>query len=74
MKKAIFILIIFITLLSNEIISQEGWVEQIPPTETPGLSGVYAIDSLNVWAVGRDGTIIHTSDGGMAWEILGQRM
>ena len=44
-----------------------------PPKPLPSslsLSAVYAIDSLNVWAVGQKGLIIHTSDGGVTWDSI----
>ncbi|MCD4773250.1 MAG: T9SS type A sorting domain-containing protein [Bacteroidales bacterium] len=31
------------------------------------LLGVYSSDSLNCWAVGREGKILHTEDGGFTW-------
>ena len=70
MGKTVLILVAIITILSNEIFSQEGWIAQSPPAETPSLSGVYSVDSLNIWAVGREGTIIHTTDGGLTWESI----
>ncbi len=70
MRKTFLVLIAIITLLSNEIFSQEGWIAQSPPAETPSLYGVYPIDSLNIWAVGLEGTIVHTTDGGLTWESI----
>ena len=34
------------------------------------LTAVYAIDSMNIWATGLDGLIIHTSDGGTTWDSI----
>lgn len=34
---------------------------------TQTLEGVFAVDSMNVWAVGRGGVILRTTNGGMAW-------
>ena len=43
-------------------------MEQYSPAGTyPGLLGVYALDTDNVWVVGEDGTLIKTTDGGMSW-------
>ncbi len=68
MKKIYLILIcnvFFLTINS----AQEGWTKQTA-SFTSGLRGVYAIDSLNIWAVGLDGLIIHTTDGGTTWNSI----
>jgi len=39
-------------------------------TPTPSLYGVYFKDPLQGWAVGLDGIIIHTQDGGKKWKQL----
>ena len=46
---------------------QGGWNDLTPLPNLPGLSGVYALDSDNVWVVGADGTILHTTNGGLTW-------
>jgi photosystem II stability/assembly factor-like uncharacterized protein len=63
---SISILILFITVNAT---GQEGWTRQATPYSS-GLSAVYAIDSLNVWATGQDGLIIHTTDGGTTWDSI----
>ncbi|MEN8194564.1 MAG: YCF48-related protein [Bacteroidota bacterium] len=108
MKKAICIIIVFTTLLSNEIVSQEGWFWQNPLPQgntlydicrndlngnyyACGVYGTILIQSIgNIWtpinanteeilhsicfkgthgwAVGYNGTIMHSADGaGVAW-------
>lgn len=47
--------------------AQQGWNDVTPSGTYPGLQGVYAIDSDNVWVVGEDGTLVKTTDGGINW-------
>lgn len=45
------------------------WEWQYPlPTEND-LEDVFFVDELKGWAVGENGTILHTSDGGTNWEL-----
>ena len=44
-----------------------SWVTQTIGTQN--LLDVYFLDALNGWAVGSDGTIYHTTDGGLTWSI-----
>ena len=56
-----------IFILSIKICSADnGWITQNSGT-TNDLWGVYAVDYKNIWAVGVNGTIIHTSNGGCTW-------
>ncbi|MEA3477261.1 MAG: YCF48-related protein [Bacteroidota bacterium] len=59
-----------IIFLSLNAFTQEGWIDQTPPSPLPGLYGVYAIDSDNIWAVGEEGTIIHSINGGETWDLI----
>jgi len=44
------------------------WVEQTPQGfATPMLESVYFTDRQNGWAVGGNGWILHTTDGGTTW-------
>jgi len=36
------------------------------PTNVP-LNGIWLFDTLDIWAVGSHGTIVHTTDGGNTW-------
>lgn len=65
MKKLVIINILF---LSISIYSQPQWVRIDSPTNNLLRKIVFA-DSLNGWACGLNGTIIHTSDGGDSWFI-----
>ena len=64
-----YLISILIAFLSINASGQEGWIEQSSPS-SKGLVAVYAIDSLNVWACGQEGAIIHTSDGGVTWDTV----
>ena len=35
------------------------------------LESVHFTDAANGWAVGRDGTLMHTTDAGETWKHLG---
>ena len=67
--KQFYLITILLAIISLNVLGQEGWTEQTSPSSL-GLSGVYAIDSLNVWAVGQEGLIIHTTDGGNTWDSI----
>ena len=47
--------------------AQEGWNDVTPSNTYPGLLGVYAVDSDNVWVVGQEGTILNTTNNGSTW-------
>lgn len=49
---------------------QTGWENQTPSFSYPGLLGIDAIDSMHVWAVGNDGTVIRTMNGGVTWNSV----
>lgn len=46
----------------------EDWQQMPVPTQTT-LTAVTFVNSLLGWAVGHDGLILHTSDGGFTWQI-----
>ena len=68
MKQLYLISAIFF-FFSATVSAQEGWTTQTSPSASI-LSGIYAIDSLNVWAVGQNGLIVHTTDGGVSWDSV----
>ena len=70
MKKNVLFLSFMAAMLPLAIWAQEGWTNQLPASEYPGLQGIYAIDSAHVWAVGTDGIVLHTVDGGDNWEVV----
>ncbi|AFH50812.1 Hypothetical protein IALB_3109 [Ignavibacterium album JCM 16511] len=61
-------LIVNILIFSIGIYSQPQWVRIDSPTNN-FLRKIVFTDSLNGWACGLNGTIIHTSDGGDNWFI-----
>ncbi|MBD3225775.1 MAG: hypothetical protein GF313_13690, partial [Caldithrix sp.] len=62
MKKFIFILLVFITILLPQ---QNSWIS---PNPCPGkLNGIFFRDSLHGWAVGNNSSIVKTTDGGRSW-------
>ncbi|MBI5418281.1 hypothetical protein HZA55_10130 [Candidatus Poribacteria bacterium] len=50
------------------IIEKEG-VWEIISTKNYEVGSIFFIDPANGWAVGMNGTIIHTNDGGRTWSI-----
>jgi len=64
-----YIISMLIVFISFNASGQEGWVKQSSPSSKQ-LSAVYAIDALNVWAVGQEGAIIQTKDGGVTWDTV----
>jgi photosystem II stability/assembly factor-like uncharacterized protein len=67
--KQFYTILILTALFSINASGQDGWIEQNSPSSI-SLSAVYAIDSLNVWAAGQEGLIIHTKDGGVTWDSI----
>jgi photosystem II stability/assembly factor-like uncharacterized protein len=53
-------------VLVSESRSEWRQVDGVPTRAT--LTAVDAVDE-NVWAVGHDGTILHSGDGGLAWTV-----
>ena len=67
--KNIYLISTVIVVFSVNVNAQKGWTQQ-SSSYSSGLSAVYAIDSLDVWAAGRDGLIIHSSNGGVSWDAI----
>lgn len=63
--KSVFILVLSLFLTSSPAFAQE-WTQIETATEST-LNGVYFADRNIGWAVGNNGTIIHTADGGDSW-------
>jgi len=62
--------ILFVLVLSGSVYGQEGWDDVIPSNTYPGILGVYALDSDNVWVVGQEGTILNTTNSGTSWSEI----
>ena len=60
--------ILFFLLLLTQICSAQ-WYWQNPLPTGNFLSDVYFIDESTGWAVGENGTIVKTTDGGTNWTI-----
>ncbi|WP_337866493.1 YCF48-related protein [Ignavibacterium sp.] len=61
-------LILFFVVFTFKLSAQAQWVKINSPT-TNVLRKIVFTDSLNGWACGLNGTIIHTSDGGENWFV-----
>ncbi|HOW25782.1 MAG TPA: YCF48-related protein [Bacteroidales bacterium] len=55
-------------VVCGSISAQRGW-EKMSSGVVKDLNDVFFIDSLEGWTVGNSGTILHTADGGILWEI-----
>ena len=67
MNKFFFYIALVLTI-SIHIHPQGEWIKLDSPTSVK-LEKLFCIDSLNCWAAGDSGLIIHTSNGGVNWEI-----
>ena len=67
--KQFYLILILIAFFFVHASGQVGWTEQTSPSSL-SLSSVYALDSLNVWAAGQKGLIIHSTDGGVTWDSI----
>lgn len=67
MKK--LILILFSTFIGFNLISQPGWSWQNPLPQGNPLNSISFV-AHSGWAVGENGTALHTSDYGEPWELI----
>lgn len=67
-KNTGYLTAIFLLFMVSNIIAQQYWIQQPCPT-TKKLNKLAYTDSLNLWAAGDSGIIIHTSNGGSKWEV-----
>jgi len=63
-----FVAVIYAILLPLLASSQPDWHVQTSPVQDDLVSVSFA-DTLNGWAVSDSGTVIHTTDGGLTWEV-----
>ena len=62
-------LLILLLFLKNSILfPQSEWIHVDSPTSKK-IWRIQCLDSLNCWAAGDSGLILHTSNGGENWEI-----
>lgn len=59
---------LLITLILTTCILSAQWEWQYPLPQGNTLYDVVFTDQYNGWAVGENGTIIHTADGGVSWQ------
>ncbi|MDR3667452.1 MAG: YCF48-related protein [Ignavibacteriaceae bacterium] len=64
--RSILFLYIFFNISTGSTLCQNLW-EKIPSPTTQNLQKIVFVDSLNGWAVGDSGAIIHTTDEGNTW-------
>jgi photosystem II stability/assembly factor-like uncharacterized protein len=62
------VLVILWLLIPGCMVAQRGW-QKMSTNIVKDLNDVFFIDSLEGWVVGNSGTILHTVDGGIHWEI-----
>jgi len=65
--KYIVVALFFISFSFNLFAQEPAWYSQNSGT-SKWLEGVHFTDHSNGWAVGWDGTILHTANGGLHWE------
>jgi photosystem II stability/assembly factor-like uncharacterized protein len=57
--------------LTAKSTESSGWVPQpVPAAVDQALLDVFFLDDLEGWAVGFDGNVIHTVNGGSSWSLL----
>jgi photosystem II stability/assembly factor-like uncharacterized protein len=62
------LMLFFLAQIQIVCFAQGTWESVVIPTQS-NLNSVYFTDSITGWAVGDSGVIIHTSDGGVSWEL-----
>ncbi len=67
-KKLIFIISLYCLVIPLWALGQRGW-EKLNPQVVKDINDVFFINSSEGWIVGSSGTILHTVDGGVHWEI-----
>jgi len=67
--KKLCICIFSILLMSFSTNAQPGWFWQNPYPTNEYINAVFFISAAEGWAVGNNGTIIYTLDGGEHWSL-----
>ena len=60
----------FILFFQFSLFAQSGWNNVAPSDTLPGILGIYALSSQNVWVVGQEGTILNTTNSGIVWNEI----
>jgi len=63
-----YIIFVLVLITCRVVLTQDYWVRQVSPT-TKWLYRCAFPDSLHGWAVGDSGVIVHTSNGGLSWDL-----
>ncbi|MBI3195675.1 MAG: hypothetical protein HYZ34_14595, partial [Ignavibacteriae bacterium] len=61
------LLLLFLCISTHPTSAQ--WTTQNPKPSGYDLTGVSFIDTVTGWAVGKHGTILHTTNGGVEWVV-----
>ena len=67
MKHQIFSILIFFFFISSLPV-HSGWYWQNPYPQPNELHDIFFVDANRGWAVGNQGTIIYSLDGGNTWD------
>ncbi|MBE2217416.1 MAG: T9SS type A sorting domain-containing protein [Ignavibacteria bacterium] len=67
--KKLYIFSFLLILSTSNIFSQSGWFWQNPLPQGKSLTKIYALDNLNIFAIGLGGAFIKSTDGGQSWNI-----
>jgi photosystem II stability/assembly factor-like uncharacterized protein len=70
MKRLIFSFLILLLISFQSVYSQSGWFWQNPLPQGNSLNGVKFVNGLTGIAVGSNGIILRTSDGGLNWIVI----
>lgn len=62
------VLLLCLSIISQVCIAENTWIRINSPVTANLFNCVFA-DTINGWAAGEDGVIIHTTDGGYYWTI-----
>ena len=70
-KAKILSFLVVLLLLSAVPLSfaQKAWVTVNESKWQTTFSDVFFVDAQHGWIVGSDSTILHTTDGGMSWNL-----
>ncbi|MCU0342323.1 MAG: YCF48-related protein [Ignavibacterium sp.] len=69
MKKLVFVFGLLLILSSNTF-SQQGWFWQNPYPGSCGYRDIEFVSENSIWAVGYNGTIVKSTDGGNTWQNI----
>jgi photosystem II stability/assembly factor-like uncharacterized protein len=67
MRKYFFFIIFYIITFANILPQLSGWFWQNPLPQGNDLVSIEMLSSSIGWAVGRNGTIVHTKNSGESW-------